>query len=237
MIFINNFDLSEKILTEICIFLKKKKTKLSENSSDGRLNSAINEDEILSDLESYCLSNEWFSVTMNLKLVKPKARSWYDFAIESEDRTFFLPVNIKVSECHSADNLNCKLGLYYALTGLIPDFNNGISWEDYFEKLYNNIDTNMNNDYYFLIVDKKNRERVFYTSLKTINTLSPNGNNLPFQCKWDDNIERNFRCHKNSKTFLLTNLGESIRRRGLIVTSFCSFFPEYYGLKEEVNNE
>lgn len=52
-----------------------------------------------------------------------------------EENNNFYPVNIKVSTTKTADNLNCKLEIYYALTGKIPPFSNGVIWEIYFKNL------------------------------------------------------------------------------------------------------
>ena len=53
----------------------------------------------------------------------------------------------------TADNLNCKLGIYYALTGSMLTFDNTIAWDNYFKMLSNNLKENHTN-YYFLILNK-----------------------------------------------------------------------------------
>ena len=125
-------------LNEICLFLKNEKISLSTSSSDGRVNSSINEDELLKIIKKQ------FDIQI------PKSRAWYDFVIETENE--FLPVNIKITDTTHADNLNCKLGIYYALTGLKPDFANEIDWLSYFERLKEHLGKVKTNDYYFLIV-------------------------------------------------------------------------------------
>ncbi|GAB4203634.1 MAG: hypothetical protein Fur0023_10700 [Bacteroidia bacterium] len=155
----------------------------------------------------------------------PKYRSWFDFSFTEEG--VFIPVNIKITETTRADNLNAKLGMYYALTGLLPDFPNEINWLNYFEILSDNMGKNKKRDYYFLVVNKNNTNDVFINSLKCLRKLVPNGNNIPFQCRWIDNknpIQRNF---SQSKRFLLSNFGKSIKLRAEIYFQFKKYFREY----------
>lgn len=83
--------------------MKKEEIHLSNRFSDGRINSSINEDEVIK-----ILSKRFY-------IMVPKSRAWYDFALETNNN--FYPVNIKITDTTHADNLNCKLGIYYALTG------------------------------------------------------------------------------------------------------------------------
>ena len=156
---------------------------------------------------------------------EPNSREWFDFSFE--EKGVFYPVNIKVTTTVTADNLNCKLGIYYCLTGLLPDFSNGINWLSYFEKLYNNLGKHKNKDYYFLIVNKDNPKDIFVNSLKHIPQLQANGNNLPFQCRWNDNRESKKRTFDESKQFILSKFGESIKLRAEIYFNFKKYFQEY----------
>ena len=94
---------------------------MSKQFDDGRINASINEAEILNVIKK------------KFDIETPRSRAWYDFSITIDDN--FYPVNIKTTDTTHADNLNCKLGIYYALTGLLPDFPNEINWHNYFEKL------------------------------------------------------------------------------------------------------
>ena len=198
---------------EICQFLCDRGFNLSHTLSDGRLNAAINEGEILS------LIQEKFDI------VGPRSRAWYDFAINDGDT--FIPVNIKVTDTTHADNLNCKLGLYYALTGLKPSFPNEIGWLQFFEQLRNNFGHNKSHDYYFLIVNKSDNSVVFCTTLKGLKSLTPNGNNLPFQSKWATNRTVQHRTFEEAAEMLLGTLGKSIKLRADIYFNFKKYFPEY----------
>ncbi|EQD88519.1 hypothetical protein HPSA50_0836 [Helicobacter pylori SouthAfrica50] len=187
-------------LNEIAEFLRTNPYSLSQPLQDGRLNSSVNEEEILNTIKGH------FSIQL------PKAREWWDFGFEEND--IFYPVNIKITTTKTADNLNCKLGIYYALCGLLPEFNNEIAWEKYFQKLHKDLGTNTNRDYYFLIINKNDPKDIFINSLKGIQTLQPN--NLPFQCKWDNNREIVQRSFMESKNFILSALAESIKLRANI---------------------
>ncbi|GAB0029900.1 hypothetical protein VN1349_12660 [Helicobacter pylori] len=153
-------------LNEIAEFLKTNPYNLSQPLQDGRLNSSINEKEILNTIKHF------FPIQL------PKAREWWDFSFEEND--IFYPVNIKTTTTKTADNLNCKLGIYDALCGLLPTFNNEIAWEKYFQKLHKDLGKNTDRDYYFLIINKNDPKDIFINSLKGIQTLQPNGNNFPF---------------------------------------------------------
>ncbi|GAA9973756.1 hypothetical protein VN0948_13810 [Helicobacter pylori] len=187
-------------LNEIAEFLKTNPYHLSQPLQDGRLNPSVNEEEILNTIKHF------FPIQL------PKAREWWDFSFEEND--IFYPVNIKTTTTKTADNLNCKLGIYYALCGLLPTFNNEIAWEKYFQKLHKDLGKNTDRDYYFLIINKNDPKDIFINSLKGIQTLQPN--NLPFQCKWDNNreiIQRNF---DGSKNFILSALAKSVKLRASI---------------------
>ncbi|PUD56382.1 restriction endonuclease [Helicobacter pylori] len=199
-------------LNEIAEFLKTNPYNLSQPLQDGRLNSSINEEEILNTIKDY------FPIQL------PRAREWWDFSFEEND--IFYPVNIKTTTTKTADNLNCKLGIYYALCGLLPEFNNEIAWEKYFQKLHKDLGTNTNRDYYFLIINKNDPKDVFINSLKGIQILQPN--NLPFQCKWDNNrkiVQRNF---IESKNFILSALAKSVKLRASIYLTFKEVFGEFF---------
>lgn len=187
-------------LNEIAEFLKTNPYNLSQPLQDGRLNSSVNEEEILNTIKDY------FPIQL------PRTREWWDFSFEEND--IFYPVNIKTTTTKTADNLNGKLGIYYALCGLVPEFNNEIAWEKYFQKLHKDLGTNTNRDYYFLIINKNDLKDVFINSLKGIQTLQPN--NLPFQCKWDNNREIVQRDFIESKNFILSALAKSVKLRANI---------------------
>ncbi|WP_187932240.1 restriction endonuclease [Helicobacter pylori] len=199
-------------LNEIAEFLKTNPYHLSQPLQDGQLNPSVNEEEILNTIKG------------NFPIQLPKAREWWD--ISFEENKIFYPVNIKTTTTKTADNLNGKLGIYYALCGLVPEFNNEIAWEKYFHKLHKDLGKNTDRDYYFLIINKNDPKDVFINSLKGIQTLQPN--NLPFQCKWDDNREIIQRSFIESKNFILSALAKSVKLRANIYLMFKEFFGEFF---------
>ncbi|MGL2799315.1 restriction endonuclease [Helicobacter pylori] len=199
-------------LNEIAEFLKTNPYNLSQPLQDGRLNSSVNEKKILNTIKDY------FPIQL------PRAREWWDFSFE--ENKIFYPVNIKTTTTKTADNLNGKLGIYYALCGLVPEFNNEIAWEKYFQKLHKDLGTNTNRDYYFLIINKNDPKDIFINSLKGIQTLQPN--NLPFQCKWDNNREIIQRDFDGSKNFILSALAKSVTLRANIYLAFKEVFGEFF---------
>ena len=204
-------DTFPKMLNEMVEFLRTQNLTLSRDSLDGRINSVFNEDEIFALLEA------------NFDINRPNMRDWVDFSFTENGQ--FYPVNIKVSTTHTTDNLNCKLGIYYALTGQIPPFSNGVDWESYFRTLRENLTPNPK-DYYFLIINKDDSRDIFATSLKCLKHIIPNGNNLPFQAKWDANreiIERDF---ETAKDFLLGVFEKSLKLRADAYLLYKRYFYE-----------
>lgn len=200
----------------ICDFLKQNPPTLSQDLADGRINSSFNEHEIIDYISGNFTS---------FKIQKAQSREWYDFSFDSDG--VFAPVNIKVSTTNTADNLNCKLGIYYCLTGKCPPFNNGVDWDRYFELLSQNLIKN-DKDYYFLVINKNDPTDVFATSLKSLQSLQPNGNNLPFQARWDKNKTLVLRDYDEAKDFILNNFAKSIKARVGAFDSFFRLFNQYY---------
>ena len=202
------------ILSDICEYLAADGIVLNHSAEDGRIASANNEKQIIQKIAD------------NFDLQQPdKSRCWWDFAVT--DKGIFYPVNLKISEFQNAnDNLNCKLGIYYALTGQDPNFANEIGWSDFFRLLANNMQKN-DKDYYFLVVNKLNTNDVLVQGLKTISTLVPNGNNLPFQCCWLKNRQPVVRPFTEAQDFLLSHLARSVKLRTKIYFDFRQYFPTY----------
>ncbi len=194
------------ILHEMREYLISDGLTLENRHADGRLNSSVNEEQILESLRK------------KFKIEEPNAREWYDFvAISGRER---FPVNIKVSNLNTADNVQCKLGIYYTLTGIWPDFGNGVSWETFFKMLSGDLSKGTRGDYYFLVVGKSDPTDIILTSLKQIGSLVPNGNNLPFQCNWGRNRELKQRSHDEAVKFILGVLGKSCELRANIKSEF-----------------
>ena len=119
-------------LVKICKHLQKASVKLSNKQDDGRINSILNESEVLKLIE------QKFEIGIH------KTRDWADFYIDDT------PVNIKITTTKTADNASSKKGLYYALTGEIYTGNG--QWDNYLKSLKDNI-KDTEKDYYFLVIN------------------------------------------------------------------------------------
>lgn len=211
-----------EILDKIVQFLKISKISYIKTTKDGRINSSLNEDQIIEILQQFFIKQKW-----KYTLINTKIRNWYDFAIgKKDDDNFFIPVNIKVTEL-ATDNLNCKLGIYFALTGLLPTNDNESNWKDFFKLLSQNINTRKDRDYYFLIANKKDNLDFFWTELKSLQKLTSNGNNLPFQANWKENRERVKRTHEEAGEFILSVFKESVYKRAKIKDEFNLFMEQH----------
>ena len=65
----------------------------------------------------------------------------------------------------------------------------------------------------YIIVLNKATGVVYLQSLKSLNKLTSNGNNLPFQIKWKDNILPEYRNYRQSYDFLIECYKESVRKK------------------------
>jgi len=174
-------------------YLKNKLVKLVETSKDGRINSVMDEDKIIELLVA--------KFKKNIKC--PKERNWYDILVK--DYYYgWIPVNIKTSKCNTSDNTGNLAMCVYSYTNEILElnlnktYNNGEMSKILIKKLekkeYNKINKK---DYYFVVVNKNNTSEIIINSVKGLNILTPNINNLPFQVRWDKN--KNFEYKKINK--------------------------------------
>lgn len=212
---------ASKILDIVVHRLKEAKLNLSSTRSngDGRVDSSLLEDVVTNYIDNdENIIN--FLVENGLEWKIPKRREWYDLCFTNKDRSIFIPVNIKISGMKGSDNVSSKKGLYYAITGDIPydkefehDDENSLhsnKWDEFWSKLKLNVGKRKNKDYYFLILNKNDNDDIFYTSLKTLETVSFNGSNLPFQCCWFKNKNRVMRSYEEAKEFLLKSFVKSL---------------------------
>jgi hypothetical protein len=161
--------------------LQKRTFKLCETSDDGRINSCMDEDEIIRILLEEIPN----------RIKKPKVRMWYDILIY-DYRYGWLPVNIKTTTTSTGDNTGNLAMCVYAYTDeqldLHKTYQNGGMSKILIEKL-NKKEYNYNNkkDYYFVVVNKENNKDIIVNSVKGLTELTPNINNLPFQVCWKKN--------------------------------------------------
>jgi hypothetical protein len=78
-------------------------------------------------------------------------------------------------------------------------------WASYFLinykiKKYNNRNKK---DYYFIVLNKNNKNNIIINSVKGLSILTPNINNLPFQINWSKNKKFNYgNINKKIKMFI-----------------------------------
>ncbi len=224
---------TEEILNIIVAFLSEHGIEYTAIMDDGRVNSAINEEQVKAVVEQ-CFNQNHILRDGGYKYVSADIRDWYDFGVGKEgDSDFFIPVNIKVSVLNT-DNLNCKLGIYYALTGVLPNgMSNEIQWEPFCRALHRDINTRTDGDYYFLVANKNDNKDFFWTSLKQLKVIISNGNNLPFQANWSVNRERVQRSHSDACQFILSAFKESVYKRCRIKDMFDEYLMPVLQTSEE----
>lgn len=184
------------IMYKIKKYLKILAFQFSTQNEDGRINSCIDEDEVIKLL----IEN------FGDKIIKPKIRMWYD--ILAFDYMYgWIPINIKTTTTITSDNTGNLAMCVYAYTNEILDiyrnktYENGKMSDILFDKLKNkNYNTNNKKDYYFIVLNKTNASDIIVNSVKGLTILTPNINNLPFQVCWDKN-----------RTFKYENINKKIK--------------------------
>ena len=169
------------ILYQIQNFLKKTTFNFSLQTNDGRINSCLDEEKIISILEEKYTN----------KIKKVDKRHWCDILIF--DKIYgWIPVNIKTTTMISSDNVGNLAMCVYSYTNenleIDKSYNNGEMAKILFKKIknkkYNKI---YKKDYYFIVLNKTNQSEIIINSVKGLSHLTPNINNLPFQIKWNNN--------------------------------------------------
>lgn len=177
--------------------LQERNINICATTDDGRVNSCMDEDEIIRIL----------SEEIPHRIIRPSARMWYDILIY-DYRYGWLPVNIKSTTTVTSDNTGNLAMCVYAYTNENLDLNkkyqNGKMSEILIERLakreYN---SNDKKDYYFVVVNKEHKKDIIINSVKGLTELTPNINNLPFQVCWDKNREFKYKnINKNVKLLI-----------------------------------
>ena len=172
---------------------------INEDHEDGRVNSLADEETVIQLLVEKYGDN----------VVVPPPRAWFDV------RLFGHPVQIKSSAYSkgAADNFSSKAAILYALTNLSEEEVQKVrGWEPFESALLKHANEENNRDYYILSVNKDD-STVHLSSLKSLNKLTPNGNNLPFQIQWKNNIETVERTYSEAYAFLVGTYKESVKRK------------------------
>jgi len=184
-------------LTEAVEYLSGLVT-ISESRKDGRVNSLDDEETVIQLLE------EKYSDAVE----RSKPRHWFDV------RLFGHPIQIKSSSYSNgaADNFSSKAAVLYALTNLDENDIEVRGWEQFETALLKNSGEENNRDYYIISVNKDDSQ-VHLTSLKTLQKLTPNGNNLPFQIQWKSNIIPVERSYDEAYKFIVSCYTKSVEKK------------------------
>lgn len=162
--------------------LKNENIIYNSDTDDGRINSFINEKNIIEILQMY-LGN---------RVKVPKIRMWYDILLYDYYYKW-IPVNIKITTTTTCDNTGNLAMCVYTYTDAYFDinksYNNGIMSSILIKKLRNKEYNYGTRDYYFLVINKNDTSDIIINSLRGITNLTPNINNLPFQICWSKNRE------------------------------------------------
>lgn len=189
------------ILYIIQKYLKSRMFNFSKQTEDGRINSCLDEDEIIK------LLIERF----NNKIKKPKIRMWYDILV-FDYTVGWIPVNIKTTTTSTSDNTGNLAMCVYSYTDEILDINsdkdksyeNGKMSEILFKKLKDKkYNKNHKKDYYFIVLNKTDNNDIIINSVKGLKILTANINNLPFQVNWSKNRDFHYEnINKKVKLFI-----------------------------------
>ena len=199
-------------------YIEKKKFKSEDNHPDGRINSNIDEINIIDILKQSELFHK------RLLIPSPKKRHWFDIAIY-DYQYGLLPINIKSSTTRTSDNSGNLAMCVYSLTSydldinLTTSYNNGIMYPILINYLKNNLLNNkLKKDYYFIVNNKYTNE-IIINSLKGLKKMTSNLNNLPFQIKW---------CH--NKNYEYKNID-------IVINNFKDLFRKNISWKENFLHE
>ena len=188
------------IMYKIQNYLKLQAFQFSSQNEDGRINSCLDEVEVIK------LLNEKFGT----RIKTPEKRHWYD--ILAYDYMYgWIPINIKTTTTLTSDNTGNLAMCVYAYTDEIlnihrvKSYDNGKMSNILFNKLKKK-EYNFNNkkDYYFIVLNKTDTSSIIINSVKGLTTLTPNINNLPFQVCWNKNRSYKYEnIHKKIKQFII----------------------------------
>jgi len=183
--------------------------KLSNSHRDGRINSAIDEEEIVKYWRSHGYDQSVFLWSDDLDISN---RCWWDIWIVETNT----PVNIKTSTHTSGDNACNFLALLWALTDVKIEKernpNAGKDTREYVKHMNSAINESDGRDYWFFSVNKNDTSDVIITSIKSLSEATVNANNLPFQIYWSKNRELNPRNTKDAREYYNSILRETEKK-------------------------
>jgi len=177
----------------------RKKLRVATINEDGRINS------ITDDESAKLLWKEFPRCFVGEK------RDFYDLGYEDEYRKkhYF---NFKSSNFSkkASDNLNAKEAILLAFTDLtVSEISKIRTWNSLTNALIKN-KKDIDRDYYYIVFDKSSDKYIF-SSVKSLDNLTANGNNKPCQCKWSKHTPQVNRTFEDSYKYIFSILVESYR--------------------------
>lgn len=171
------------IMYKIQNYLKLQAFQFSSQNEDGRINSCLDEVEVVKLL----------SIKFGARIKTPIKRHWYD--ILAYDYIYgWIPINIKTTTTLTSDNTGNLAMCVYAYTNEVLDIHSNKSYDN--GKMSNILVNKLKNkeynfinkkDYYFIVLNKTDSSIIIVNSVKGLTLLTPNINNLPFQVCWNNN--------------------------------------------------
>jgi len=171
------------IMYKIQNYLKLQAFQFSSQNEDGRINSCLDEVEVVK------LLSEKFGA----RIKTPIKRHWYDF-LAYDYMYGWIPINIKTTTTLTSDNTGNLAMCVYAYTNEVLDIHSNKSYDN--SKMSNILVNKLKNkeynfinkkDYYFIVLNKTDSSIIIVNSVKGLTLLTPNINNLPFQVCWNNN--------------------------------------------------
>jgi hypothetical protein len=185
------------IMYKVQKYLISESFKFSNQTDDGRINSSLDENEVI-----LLLKNKFKD-----RIRVQKIRMWFDILL-FDNMYNWLPVNIKTTTTNTNDNSGNLSLCVYSYTNETLDLHNDKNYksgklsEILFNKLknkeYNKIPKK---DYYFIVLNKLISNDIIINSIKGLTILTSNLNNLPFQICWNRN--RSFKAENINKKIKL----------------------------------
>ena len=243
----NKILISEKVLTDLLDFVCQGNFEtinisapipenLKDIVTDGRVESTILEKSMAIPIIREWISKSEIARNYSFELRENKDRNWTDIDLISEEFKIFIHCNIKISNCSQPDNLNCYNGIYLALTGIYNKDHN-TPFPKHAENQYDFIKhTSVYKydkpiDFYFIVFNKNDISKSFYTSLLTMKELKVNGSNRPFQARWDSNFELG----RYSLIPVTDEMVQDDLARGLVPREYRSFNDAVIDIVEKAN--
>ena len=190
----------KKIIEKIKIM--RNEIKICSDKKDGRVNSGTDDENA---------KKIWLSFGENFGI--GAARSFYDLSYKDDDGKIHY-INFKSSDLSkkAADNLNAKEAILISFTNLsLEKIKKCNTWEKVIDSLIKNKKDN-SRDYYYIIFDKKT-DKFIFTSVKSLDNLTPNGSNLPYQCKWSKHTPQKNRSFADSYKYVTSVFRTSLEKK------------------------